>query len=119
MNSDNYTNQLNSIKKFLSENNAKLISHYYVDSEIQKITEDTGDVLQIPCKWLNLALNKKNKILLLQVLSLWVKPLKYSTLKKISLSLIRTQHVLLTRAVAMNHLRTIVINILIGKLCIC
>ena len=42
MNSDNYTNQLNSIKKFLSENNAKLISHYYVDSEIQKITEDTG-----------------------------------------------------------------------------
>ena len=42
MNSDNYTNQLNSIKQFLSENNAKLISHYYVDSEIQKITEDTG-----------------------------------------------------------------------------
>jgi quinolinate synthase len=42
MDSNNYTNQLNSIKKFLSENNAKLISHYYVDSEIQKITEDTG-----------------------------------------------------------------------------
>jgi len=42
MNSDNYINQLNSIKKFLSKNNAKLISHYYVDSEIQKITEDTG-----------------------------------------------------------------------------
>ena len=42
MDSDNYTNQLNSIKKFLSENNAKLISHYYVDSQIQKITEDTG-----------------------------------------------------------------------------
>ena len=42
MNYDNYINQLNSIKKFLSENNAKLISHYYVDSEIQKITEDTG-----------------------------------------------------------------------------
>ena len=33
---------MNSIKKFLSENNAKLISHYYVDSQIQKITEDTG-----------------------------------------------------------------------------
>ncbi|MEC7677531.1 MAG: quinolinate synthase, partial [Pseudomonadota bacterium] len=42
MDSNNYTNQLISIKKFLSENNAKLISHYYVDSQIQKITEDTG-----------------------------------------------------------------------------
>ena len=37
----NYTERLSFVKKFLKENNAKLIAHYYVDAEIQKLAEDT------------------------------------------------------------------------------
>lgn len=37
----NYTERLSFVKKFLKENDAKLIAHYYVDAEIQKLAEDT------------------------------------------------------------------------------
>ena len=37
----NYTERLSFVKKFLRENDAKLIAHYYVDAEIQKLAEDT------------------------------------------------------------------------------
>ena len=33
----NYTERLSFVKKFLKENDAKLIAHYYVDAEIQKL----------------------------------------------------------------------------------
>ena len=42
MNESNYKRRLEEVKKFLDTNDAKLISHYYVDSEIQRLTEDTG-----------------------------------------------------------------------------
>ena len=42
MNEGNYKRRLEEVKKFLDTNDAKLISHYYVDSEIQRLTEDTG-----------------------------------------------------------------------------
>ena len=42
MNDSNYKRRLEEVKKFLDANDAKLISHYYVDSEIQRLTEDTG-----------------------------------------------------------------------------
>ena len=42
MNQSNYKKRLEEVKKFLDVNDAKLISHYYVDSEIQRLTEDTG-----------------------------------------------------------------------------
>ena len=42
MNESNYKRRLEEVKKFLDVNDAKLISHYYVDSEIQRLTEDTG-----------------------------------------------------------------------------
>ena len=42
MNESNYKRRLEEVKKFLDANDAKLISHYYVDSEIQRLTEDTG-----------------------------------------------------------------------------
>jgi len=38
----NYTERLSFVKKFLKKNNAKLIAHYYVDAEIQKLAEDTN-----------------------------------------------------------------------------
>ena len=38
----NYTNYLNVIRKLLIENDAKIIAHYYVDEQIQRLAEDTG-----------------------------------------------------------------------------
>tara|TARA_Y100000389_G_scaffold52091_1_gene47887 strand:+ start:16878 stop:17870 length:993 start_codon:yes stop_codon:yes gene_type:complete len=40
--STQYNEKLSFVKNFLKKNNAKLIAHYYVDSEIQKLAEDTG-----------------------------------------------------------------------------
>ena len=37
-----YTDYLNNIKKLLLENDAKIIAHYYVDEQIQRLAEDTG-----------------------------------------------------------------------------
>jgi quinolinate synthase len=37
-----YTDYLNNIKKLLLENNAKIIAHYYVDEQVQRLAEDTG-----------------------------------------------------------------------------
>ena len=37
-----YNEKLNLVKDFLKKNNAKLIAHYYVDAELQKLAEDTG-----------------------------------------------------------------------------
>ena len=42
MNESNYIRRLEEVKKFLDAHDAKLISHYYVDSEIQRLTEDAG-----------------------------------------------------------------------------
>ena len=39
---DTLMNLKNSIKKLLEEKNGVLISHYYVDQEIQKLTEETN-----------------------------------------------------------------------------
>ena len=41
-NSDSLQNLKSSIKKLLEEKNGVLISHYYVDREIQKLTEETN-----------------------------------------------------------------------------
>ena len=41
-NSDSLQNLKSSIKKLLEEKNGVLISHYYVDHEIQKLTEETN-----------------------------------------------------------------------------
>ena len=38
----NYINYLNVIRKLLIENDAKIIAHYYVDEQIQRLAEDTG-----------------------------------------------------------------------------
>jgi len=38
----NYTERLRYVKNLLKMNDAKLIAHYYVNSEIQKLAEDTG-----------------------------------------------------------------------------
>ena len=47
----NYINYLNNIKKMLIENNAKIIAHYYVDEQVQRLAEDTsgfvGDSLEM------------------------------------------------------------------------
>ena len=40
-----YKEKLNLVKDFLKTNNAKLIAHYYVDAELQKLAEDTGCLL--------------------------------------------------------------------------
>ena len=37
-----YINYLNNIKKLLIDNDAKIIAHYYVDEQIQRLAEDTG-----------------------------------------------------------------------------
>ena len=37
-----YANHLISIKELLLKNNAKIIAHYYVDEQVQKLAEDTG-----------------------------------------------------------------------------
>ena len=37
-----YINYLNNIKKLLTDNDAKIIAHYYVDEQIQRLAEDTG-----------------------------------------------------------------------------
>ena len=42
MTEQTYTEKLLVIKNFLKRNNAKIIAHYYVDEEIQKLAEDTG-----------------------------------------------------------------------------
>jgi quinolinate synthase len=38
----NYADHLISIKQLLLKNNAKIIAHYYVDEQVQKLAEDTG-----------------------------------------------------------------------------
>ena len=38
----NYKDYLNNIKKLLIKNDAKLIAHYYVDEQVQRLAEDTG-----------------------------------------------------------------------------
>ena len=47
----NYTNYLNVIRKLLIENDAKIIAHYYVDEQVQRLAEDTsgfvGDSLEM------------------------------------------------------------------------
>jgi len=46
-----YTDYLNNIKKLLIENDAKIIAHYYVDEQVQRLAEDTsgfvGDSLEM------------------------------------------------------------------------
>ena len=42
MTEQTYTEKLLVIKNLLKRNNAKIIAHYYVDEEIQKLAEDTG-----------------------------------------------------------------------------
>ena len=42
MKSSNYKERLRVVKNLLDRNDAKLIAHYYVNSEIQKLAEDTG-----------------------------------------------------------------------------
>jgi len=42
MNQSNYKERLRVVKNLLKRNNAKLIAHYYVNAEIQKLAEDTG-----------------------------------------------------------------------------
>ena len=42
MNSIDYKEKLRFVKNFLKSNDAKLIAHYYVNSEIQKLAEDSG-----------------------------------------------------------------------------
>ena len=42
MKENSYKKRLEEVQNFLDTNDAKLISHYYVDSEIQRLTEDTG-----------------------------------------------------------------------------
>ena len=37
-----YPEKLKFVKNFLKQNDAKLIAHYYVDEELQKLAEDTG-----------------------------------------------------------------------------
>mgnify|MGYP001457432700 FL=1 len=37
-----YADHLISIKQLLSKNNAKIIAHYYVDEQVQRLAEDTG-----------------------------------------------------------------------------
>ena len=37
-----YANHLISIKELLLKNNAKIIAHYYVDEQVQRLAEDTG-----------------------------------------------------------------------------
>jgi len=37
-----YTDHLISIKQLLLKNNAKIIAHYYVDEQVQRLAEDTG-----------------------------------------------------------------------------
>ncbi len=39
---DSYTDRLEFTRNFLEKNDAKLIAHYYVNSDIQKLAEDTG-----------------------------------------------------------------------------
>tara|TARA_Y100000768_G_C23986675_1_gene689288 strand:- start:2545 stop:3537 length:993 start_codon:yes stop_codon:yes gene_type:complete len=39
---DSYKERLRFVKNLLKKNDAKLIAHYYVNSEIQKLAEDTG-----------------------------------------------------------------------------
>ena len=38
----NYADHLISIKQLLLKNNAKIIAHYYVDEQVQRLAEDTG-----------------------------------------------------------------------------
>ncbi len=40
-----YNDYLKKIKKFLKENDATIIAHYYVDESVQKIAEDTGGIV--------------------------------------------------------------------------
>ena len=37
-----YSEKLKIVKNFLKQNDAKLIAHYYVDQDLQKLAEDTG-----------------------------------------------------------------------------
>ena len=42
VNSDKHNEYLQQIKELLKKHNAKLVAHYYVDADIQKLAEETG-----------------------------------------------------------------------------
>ena len=66
LNIDEKAQYIAKIKSLLIEKNAVLVAHYYTDQEIQALAE-----------WRVLAINILHKHLSWQVLSLWVKQLKF------------------------------------------
>ena len=61
----NYKKRLDQVKTFLDINNAKLISHYYVDSEIQRLTEDTGGCVADSLQMAKFGTQQKEKNLII------------------------------------------------------
>ena len=60
-----YKKRLDQVKTFLNINNAKLISHYYVDSEIQRLTEDTGGCVADSLQMAKFGTQQKEKNLII------------------------------------------------------
>ena len=60
-----YKKRLEQVKTFLNNNDAKLISHYYVDSEIQRLTEDTGGCVADSLQMAKFGTQQKEKNLII------------------------------------------------------
>ena len=61
----NYKKRLELVKAFLDDNDATLISHYYVDSEIQRLTEDTGGCVADSLQMAKFGTQQKQKNLII------------------------------------------------------
>ena len=65
MKENSYKKRLEEVQNFLDTNDAKLISHYYVDSEIQRLTEDTGGCVADSLQMAKFGTEQKEKNLII------------------------------------------------------
>lgn len=59
-----YRDKLSEVKTLLSKNDAKLIAHYYVDGELQKLAEDTGGCVADSLQMAKFGNNQKQSTLI-------------------------------------------------------
>ncbi len=88
-----YNEKLNLVKDFLKKNNAKLIAHYYVDAELQKLAEDTGGCVADSLQMAKFGSQQEEANLIIAGVKFMGETAKILNPEKIYMFLIKKQHV--------------------------